>query len=365
MSSPIPAMRHEDGWPALSVCVIGRNEGRHLAQAAASLALLSEAGLAFETIYVDSASDDGSAAIADALFDCVIVLAAHASLNAGAARHIATCAARGHWVLYLDGDMELLADMVGPIAALVGSGDHQQGLCGYTVNHFDDGGVDRIEYRGNRHGQPCRGFGGAVLLPRQAVLDAGNWPLALFSYEESHLQACLDRRVRILWYACDFVKHKTPRIGNWRKLSGLMWPASSYLGKKFYGPGQVTRLALAQGRFLRFLTIRPGGYAVLGGLGASFAALPWSPAAALGVAIVILGPVLAHGLRPFVAALSWVPQIGFGWSRLDRQFAPSVKAMTDMATREARIAARHGRHDGRALAGPPLAASLDMKEGTA
>lgn len=344
------------GTPVLSVCLIGRNEGRHLAQAAASLALLSEAGIAFESIYVDSASSDGSAHIANALFDSVIVLAAHPALNAGAARHVGTVHARGDWVLYLDGDMELLADMVAPIARLVGGGDLLQGLCGYTVNHFDNGSIGRIEYRGNREGQPCHGFGGAVLLPRAAVLDAGNWPLPLFSYEEADLHARLDRRVQVLWHARDFVKHKTAHISDASKLSGQFWPRGSYLGKKFYGPGQVTRLALAEGHFLHFARRRPWGYVPIAGLAAALAALPLSPGAAAAVMAATLALTLARGARGALVAFSWLPQVALGWFRLDRDFVPQVQAGTAPQERDARIARR--------VAAPP-AAHLNIKEGTA
>lgn len=334
-------MSGTQGVPALTVCVIGRNESRHLAAGAASLAFLAAAGIRFESIYVDSASSDDSVRLARELFDTVIVLGPHPSLNAGAARHVGTGAARGDWVLYLDGDMELLEDMIAPIAALVRGGDLHQGLCGYTVNHFSNGERSRIVYAGNKDGEPCRGFGGAVLLPRAALLAAGNWPLALFSYEEAELHSRLEQtRVRVIWHERDFVKHTTPWVSNLTKLTGLMWPVSSYLGKKFYGPGQVTRLTLAHGNFLQFARIRPWGYLIIAALAASLLALPFTRLGALIFPTVALAMILARGLKFFLVHCAWIPQVGLGLHKLDCSFAPRIDSITDDQTRDARIGGR-------------------------
>jgi glycosyltransferase involved in cell wall biosynthesis len=316
--------------PQLTVCVIGRNEGRHLARGAASLALLSQAGIDYESVFVDSASSDDSAQVARQLFDTVIVLEADPNLNAGAARNVGTSAARGDWILYLDGDMELLPTIIEPIAALLASGDLRRGLSGHTLNQYDDGDSGRIAYSGNHDGQVCRTFGGAVLLPRLAVLEAGNWPTPLFSFEETELYSrLLPRQVRVIWHDVDFVRHHTPNISNRRKLTGLMWPTGSYLGKKYYGPGQVTRLALANGTFAQFFRVKPWGYLVLAALGATLALLPLAPSAALmllGAAVLAL--VAALGFKSFLAYCFWVPQVAFGLNKLEPGFTPKIQTIT-------------------------------------
>lgn len=326
--------------PALSVCIIGRNEGRHLRACADSLARLSEAGVSYESIFVDSASSDDSVSIAASSFDCVIELAASPNLNAGAARHVATSAARAAWILYLDADMELLPDLVDAIGALLAGSDHRAGLCGYTVNRYSDGSGDRIRYSGNHDGQCCHSFGGAVLLPRQAVLDAGNWSTCLFAYEEAELYSRLADTVRVIWHERDFVLHKTPKVANRRKLTGLISPRGSYLGKKYYGAGQVTRLTLANGNFWRFARIKPWGYVLLAALLLSLAGLALSPWGALPLLLAVLLLVTRKGIKSLFVHACWLPQIAFGCGKLAPGFMPVVSAFTDAAIRHERGARR-------------------------
>lgn len=330
--------------PALSVCIIGRNEGRHLRAGAASLERLADAHLPFESIFIDSASSDDSVSIARDVFDVVIELAPSPNLNAGAARNIATQAARGTWILYLDADMELLPDMVAAIASLVAAGDRHAGLCGYTVNLYSDGTSDRIRYSGNRNGQCCHSFGGAVLLPRQAVLDAGNWPTCLFAYEETELYSrLLAGPLRVIWHECDFVLHKTPKVANRRKLTGLISPRGSYLGKKYFGAGQVMRLTLSEGNFWQFARIKPWGFVILAVLIASLVATALTPWGALLLLVAMLVIVAIKGFKSFFVYCCWVPQIAFGLTKLERSFVPQVAALTE-TTRQQRTGGSAG-HD--------------------
>lgn len=102
---------HSSTGPGLSVVVIGRNEGQRLENCLRSVQAADTAGLSMELIYVDSASSDGSPERAAALGARVLHVdpprpAAAIGRNAG------WRAARGPYVLFLDGDTLLHRDFL-------------------------------------------------------------------------------------------------------------------------------------------------------------------------------------------------------------------------------------------------------------
>ena len=297
-----------------------------MAACAASLKQLSERGIKYESVFVDSASTDGSVEIARTLFDKVIGLESSPYLNAGAARHVGTQNCLGTWILYLDGDMELAPEILSDIAKLLQDGRAGAGLCGYTENIYPDGGREFIRFRGNFDGRNCQSFGGAVLLPRKKVLKAGNWSCSLYSYEETELYSRLSRTgVEVTWHERRMVTHKTVRVSAVRKLLGVINPYRSYLGKKFYGVGQVTRLTLRNGNFFAFARSKSEGYlmlismllGILGAVWISLAAL-WLPFA------VFCSNAFRLGIKSAVNYTCWLPQFVFGLMRLRPNFRPSI-----------------------------------------
>ena len=89
----------------ISVVVIGRNEAARLGACMeaihASLGVLS-----YEIVYVDSRSTDDSIAIAKAHGARCFVLEAE-STTAGLGRYVGAKEAKGEYLLFLDGDMQL------------------------------------------------------------------------------------------------------------------------------------------------------------------------------------------------------------------------------------------------------------------
>ncbi len=310
----------------LSVCVIGRNEGHHLAKCITSLRLLEELNITFETIYVDSASTDDSLTIAQSGFDYVYLLAHSPFLNAGAARHVGSQHAKGDWILYLDGDMELAPEILPSIENLIRSQKNDVGLCGFTENFYPDGSHDLIYFRGNKAGSKCRMFGGAVLLPRLKVLEAGNWSCALYAYEESELYSRLLRLdVNVIWYDQRMVIHKTPKISLNRKIVGSIIPFRSYLGKKFYGAGQVTRLTLRNGNFVDFVHLKPEVYLVLASILVAIATVPWlSWMAGILPTLTFIVFTLFRGIRSSVNYICWLVQMVLGFWLINTKYNPSV-----------------------------------------
>lgn len=96
--------------PALSVVVIGRNEGPRLSRCLASLDPLRRAR-SVEVIYVDSCSTDDSLARA-AVAGATLIPLTPSRPSAALARNAGWCAAAAPLVLFLDGDTELDAGFV-------------------------------------------------------------------------------------------------------------------------------------------------------------------------------------------------------------------------------------------------------------
>jgi cellulose synthase/poly-beta-1,6-N-acetylglucosamine synthase-like glycosyltransferase len=91
---------------AISIVVIGRNEGERLRRCLESVQVLAVRGLATEVIYVDSASTDRSLELAGQLGACFIGLK-DGRLTAARARNAGWSRASADLVLFLDGDTVL------------------------------------------------------------------------------------------------------------------------------------------------------------------------------------------------------------------------------------------------------------------
>jgi glycosyltransferase involved in cell wall biosynthesis len=316
--------------PKLTICVIGRNEGANLADCAKSLFSLNLMGIELETIYIDSASSDESVPIARRYFDVVIELTASPHLNAGAARAVGTEQSHGDWVLYLDGDMRLSPDFVPIIQKCIDKCDEAVGVSGRTINIYPDGSSNFIEFYGNEGGQPCRAFGGAVMLNRNAVLSAGNWATNLYSSEEVELLSRLiKKKQKVVWTDTTMVEHVTEKFDNKGKLLSHLFPYRSFLGKKFYGAGQATRLSLSGGNLFTFARLKYHQYVMTTALVLSVFLL------ALNVSLAILPPVMAlsyimtvRGVKSSVNCICWASQVFFGWSKLEKNFSPQIRSVT-------------------------------------
>ncbi len=87
----------------VSVVVIGRNEGARLESCLRSVTSMERVGFTTELIYVDSASTDESAALAES-FGARVVVLQEARPTAAAGRNAGWRVAQGEIVLFLDGD---------------------------------------------------------------------------------------------------------------------------------------------------------------------------------------------------------------------------------------------------------------------
>jgi glycosyltransferase involved in cell wall biosynthesis len=310
----------------LSVCVIGKNEARNLPRLLQSLTPLRQM-TAIETIFVDSASEDDSVPTAKEGFDRVITLRRSPQLNASAARHVATQKARGVWVMYLDGDMELREEFIPVLRDWLAQGATSQGIVGICWHQYPDGTAQEMIVRGNRDAQPCRAFGGAVILPRESVLTAGNWNPTLNAYEEVELYGRLRTLGCIVWYRrVDFVNHYTARLSRLRLLIGSFVPYGSILGKKYYGAGQAVAASLRGHTLSAFLRVKGPPFIFAAGLLVTALSLLSGVTVLAGVTLLasLAGAIRSGGSFGPVIYLSWIPQVALGvfkYCRFDPEIA--------------------------------------------
>jgi glycosyltransferase involved in cell wall biosynthesis len=250
-----------------------------------------------ETVFVDSASTDDTLAVARTFFDRICVLKESPNLCASAARYVATRAATGRWLLYLDGDMELCGAFLDLMPSLRELDDTHQGWAGIYRDVFPDGASCEKRTNFNAAGV-VRQFGGAVLLPRDIVVRAGNWNPAVFSNEEIDLYT----RMRglggyVLWRPVPMVVHRTERVAAWQVIVGNVIPRV-LLGKRCYGFGQILAARLRNGGLGNFIRWYPVPF------------FCWASTLASVAAGLSLGPLwgiaaLAAGLAVASALTGW------------------------------------------------------------
>lgn len=174
--------------PAISVVVIGRNEGERLPRCLQSVQQAQWDGLAWELIYVDSHSSDDSIARASAAGAQVLSLG-DATPCAAAGRNIGWRAARGELVLFLDGDTLLDPGFVRQARCVLQSQPGVVAVWGHRrelnpaqslyTRVLDLDWVfapGRVDY-----------FGGDVLVRRQALAEVGGFDDRLVAGEEPEL----------------------------------------------------------------------------------------------------------------------------------------------------------------------------------
>lgn len=309
---------------SLSVVVIGRNEAsgmERLHRSILPLKLLTDT----EFIYVDSASTDNSVSLAKKGFDKVIVLSEHKNLCASAGRFVGVRHADGAWILFLDGDMELNSGVIDKIIKITSF--DSLGIVGYVgsyQNHYDDGSVDvwkpMLGTTGVEH------FGGAVLLKSEAFM-AEDWNPRLFAKEEIDLHS----RLRSHGFRVDliddiFVNHYTKRFSLWEKLVGNFYPKNSYLGKKFYGFGQLVISRLLDKNIGALVVAMPEPFVFISLLFVSILLVLNSNLFFGGFLLFVASAyvLIRKSPRYLLIYVSYISQFCFGAFKYDRNWVPEV-----------------------------------------
>lgn len=236
----------------LSIVVIGKNEALNLKNLYNSLVNIN---ISKEIIYVDSASNDNSVGISRQYCDKVVVLEKSDKLCASAGRYIGTKYAKYTWILYLDGDMELENEFI----EFLNNKDFEKfdsnisGFMGFYKYIYQDDSSDE-----NRLLQPknkiVEHFGGAVMLRKNIVINAGNWNPSVVANEEFDLYVRI-QKLGFYVYGLDIkmVKHIAKKTSNLHTLFSMFYPVN----KRFYGFGQSLVSQFKHGTIFYFILKRP------------------------------------------------------------------------------------------------------------
>ncbi len=241
----------------LSVVIIGKNEGPNLPKLELSVrGLVDFCSFPTEVIYVDSASADDSTRLARQFCDKVIELEESDRSCASAGRYIGTLHASYPWILYIDADMAVREDFFPIVQEKVAAGSEYVGFIGTYIHHFDDGSSAVQEFRGEfLTSDLAAHFGGAVLLRKDAVIDAGNWDPSIFGKEEMNLYARLGNGDRVIRCVdVPMVDHHSEFYTRFQLFVRLLYPEGGQ-GKVFYGFGQSMHALWSRGKLLAYLRL--------------------------------------------------------------------------------------------------------------
>ena len=231
----------------ISVIVIGRNEGERLAacleSARTALGMLSH-----ELIYVDSRSTDDSLQIA-AAHGARCFLLEEPDTTAGLGRFAGAKEARGEYLLFLDGDMQLQPGFAERAMMAMASRGYD-GVCGIRDDVYMQGDrvVSRCEnYFGCKQERIAPEFGGAIFLSADALARCGGWSPDTIACEEAELHArLLDAGCRIAELPVPMIVH-TDAVREGRGALGVL------LSRRRLGEGQAFRCAMAHGKALAYI----------------------------------------------------------------------------------------------------------------
>jgi cellulose synthase/poly-beta-1,6-N-acetylglucosamine synthase-like glycosyltransferase len=185
--------------PRVAVVLIGRNEGERLRACLESVLAMEYPQELAEAIYVDSASTDGSVALAKSMGVKTIVL--DGPTTAARGRNAGWTATDAEFVLFLDGDTVLAQGFVASAIGHFNDSIYTDRIAGVYGNRRESRTADSIynaifDLDWNAEPGFARFFGGDALVRRDALVEAGGYNPTLIAGEEPDL--C--RRLRGLGY---------------------------------------------------------------------------------------------------------------------------------------------------------------------
>ena len=232
----------------ISVVVIGRNEGARLDACMDSIR--SAMGvLAHEIIYVDSRSTDDSVQRAKAHGARCYVLSAEKT-TAGLGRYVGTKEARGEYLLFLDGDMQLQKGFCEKAMMAMAMRSYE-GCTGIRKDvYLKNGEVigENENYFGCTAERIVPEFGGALFIKKDALQRAGGWSPDTIACEEAELHARLKaHKILIAELPVNMIVH-TDAVREDRGVWGVAF------SRRRLGEGQALRCAMAGGQTNAYLT---------------------------------------------------------------------------------------------------------------
>ena len=226
----------------ISAIVIGKNEGERLTCCIDSIhAALGV--LAHEIIYVDSRSTDDSLQRAKACGARCFVLAAQKT-TAGLGRHVGAKEARGEYLLFLDGDMQLQKGFCEKAMMAMAQRSYD-GCTGIRKDiYLRNGEVagENDNYFGCTAERIAPEFGGALFIKKEALEKAGGWSPDTIACEEAELHARLNaHKLQIAELPVNMIIH-TDAVREDRGVLGVVF------SRRRLGEGQALRCAMALGQ---------------------------------------------------------------------------------------------------------------------
>ena len=226
----------------ISVVVIGKNEGPRLSACLTSIQSALRV-LEHEILYVDSCSVDDSLKRARACGARCFLLA-EPQTPAGLGRFVGAKEARGEYLLFLDGEMQLQPGFCEK-ALMRMAATGCDGVCGIREDVYLRGGevIGRNpNYFRCSNERVCPEFGGALMITADALACCGGWSPDTVACEEAELHARLrDAGCRILEIPVPMIVHTDAVRDN----RGLL---STCFSRRRLGEGQALRCAMALGK---------------------------------------------------------------------------------------------------------------------
>lgn len=262
--------------PALSIVVIGRNEGQRLARCLDSIQSMQSVGGRVEVIYVDSASTDDSVQLATAAGAVVIALDAERP-TAAMGRNAGWRRAGAEWVLFLDGDTILDSGFARKALHAIEADESLAVVWGHRREIHPETSI----YNGilDLDWMYPPGIvllcGGDVLMRRRALEEAGGYDQELIAGEEPELCRRLRARgYRILHIDEPMTGHdlQMTRFGQYWKRSTRTGHAYAEIAIRFRGTQDPLWQRERRANFIR------GGFWVLSfAAAAAVLGLGWLP----------------------------------------------------------------------------------------
>ncbi len=222
----------------ISVVVIGKNEGERLVACLNSVRAALNV-LAHEVVYVDSCSTDQSLQTAKAMGARCFLLAERQT-TAGLGRYVGAKEARGEYLLFLDGDMQLQPGFAEK-ALMVIAAKGYDGVCGIREDVYLRGGkiAGRNEnYFGCTQERIAPEFGGALMITREALNACGGWATDTVACEEAELYA------RLKATGCRITEIPVPMILHTDAVRDSRSPLSTVFSARRLGEGQALACAM-------------------------------------------------------------------------------------------------------------------------
>ena len=231
----------------ISAIVIGKNEGARLD--ACMNSIRSAMGvLAHEIIYVDSRSSDDSVARAKAHGARCYVLSAEKT-TAGLGRYVGTKEAKGEYLLFLDGDMQLQKGFCEKAMMAMAMRGYE-GCTGIRKDvYLKDGEIvgENDNYFRCTAERIVPEFGGALFIKKDALERAGSWSADTIACEEAELHARLKaHKIQIAELPVNMIVH-TDAVREDRGVLGVAF------SRRRLGEGQALRCAMAVGQANAYL----------------------------------------------------------------------------------------------------------------